>query len=766
MSEVESENQDSFNVPCGSGNVNSSTLRQPFSENSELQARRKVNDHALFTCSLCCQNFVSKRKCIEHLKESYGVTGHIITCSCSVDILCDASDVKKHRHAAASNSIPNSSSSDTFNSNLVASLILQLQGVHNANEKTCLFVVEKVTGLLNVNGICTELLKDFSSERKIENKLSAAGVYIKPRQGFSELCGNYSYMPCKELFQFLVLHPDTSKWFLKPYKSDEFGGYEDFCHGARYEASSHALKEKMNMNFFHIILYADFVELANPLGSKAGSKGKVCIFQITFMNFPPWLRSKTKYLFFLACGSKDIALCNASKEIVLADFLSFLLDLENGFTLKLPSDKELVFYGALRVVVGDLQMLYDLHGLKLAFGSTGSSGCFACKTPNNEFNIVHDEKIHPFKKDTYFSDSVTQILLAQDRNTQDLLMKSLGVRERSLFDSIRGFSIVMDTLIDIMHVYFEGICAKVFHFVIQQFYHILKWVSSMQIICEAFVNFKYHPTIKKSDLPKAKNLKNSKTKCHSAMMMHMIVHLPLILSEFVKDEEEPVVKLYNIFVKIIQFSLSPVISETDLTHFEKSVKEFLEIAKSLMEPQVYLKIHLLNHLPRQIRNWGPLVRHWAMRFESKNSIPKQRISKNFKNIPLRTAKTYSYSMSAQFFDDNCCPVTSRESSIDSDANIAIIRGISYTCGSYINICERHLSKPIIAKILTIVTQNEEITLECQIFRHKYCRIQNAYELSSGGSKKSYVNPKELKNPFTLWDYTVNGKVVIIGKCLV
>jgi hypothetical protein len=723
-----------------------------------------------FICS-CKETFSSKRKCIEHFRDNYRIGGHIMTCSCTGEHLLNMTEIKNHCHKeslGSFNSTP-SSSDDALNSNFVAGFIRDLQGTYNTNEKTCLFVIKRLGDFLNANNVNAEFLKKFSSQRKIENKLVSDGVYIKPKQGHSEVCGNYSYIPSKELFQFLLLHPQTSQWFVTPYKSNAVNGYEDFCDGQRYEGVSHSLKEKMKRNFFHIVLYADFIELSNPLGSKAGNKGKVCLFLVTFMNFPPWYRSKTKYLFFVACGSKDISLNNVAKEIVLGDFLSFLTQLHNGITLKLPNNKEDVFYGTVRTVVGDLQMLYDIHGLKLSFGPKGSSGCFVCKTPNNKFNLIHDPNVYPFKDNSYFSNAMTDILLAEDEKAKELVMKNLGVRERSLLDNIDGFSIVLDTMIDIMHVKFEGLCPKMFHYVFQQFYHKLKWVSSIQILSDAFVNFNYHPTIQKSDLPKLKNFPKNKPKCHSAMMMNMVLHMPIILSEFVQDENEPVVQLYLLFVRIIQFSLSPFIRESDLSSFEEALANFQKIANSLMEPQLYLKFHLLNHLTRQIRNWGPLVRHWGMRFESKNSTAKQRLSKNFKNVPLSTAKTYSFKMSSDFYDEKCSPLITMESQTFEINQIivkAVVRGVSYESGTFINIGQQE--KAVIVEITNILKSNEAIKFECDLFSGKYCTILNAFEVpytSAGKSKPVIVDPLSLKSPFPLWNYEINGKQMIIGKCV-
>jgi hypothetical protein len=525
--------------------------------------------------------------------------GHFIKCCCSdTASLFNISDVKNHTHKLHKNTHspiidPASSESNDqakFNESFVAALIRDLQGVYNANEKMCQFIVEKVSLLLEANHINTDLLKNLSSQEKLEKKWISEGVYIKPKQGHSEVCGNYSYIPSKVLFQFLVQHPETSPWILKPFNTTEVtDSYEDFCHGDCFKASDHPLREKMGENFFHIILYADFIELTNPLGSKAGNKGKVCIFQITLMNFPPWYRSRTKFLFFLACGSKDIALDNSAKEIVLGDFISFLNDLQNGVKLMLPNNKESTFYGSVRVVVGDLQMMYDLHGLKLNFGATGKSGCFICTTPNNKFSDIYNEDVYPYKEDLYFNDASTQILLAHDEKKKDFLQKTLGVRERSFFDNMNGFSITKDTMIDIMHVEFEGICPRMFIYVFQQFYHELKWVPSMQVLSEAFANFKYHPSIQKSDLPKLKNFPKNRPKTHSAMMMNMVLHMPIILEEFIQNEDAPVVKLINLFVRIIQFSLSPIISKIELLDFEQTVKDFLQTANDIMGPQLYVK---------------------------------------------------------------------------------------------------------------------------------------------------------------------------------
>ena len=79
-----------------------------------------------------------------------------------------------------------------------------------------------------------------------------------------------------------------------------------------------------------------------------------------------------------------------------------------------------------------------------------------------------------------------------------------------------------------------------------------------------------------------------------------------------------------------------VISEETIHELENSIEAHLNLFKELF-PTVNItpKMHYMVHLPNQIRQLGPLVRHCCLRFEARHRYFKDLApQQNFKNICL------------------------------------------------------------------------------------------------------------------------------------
>lgn len=80
---------------------------------------------------------------------------------------------------------------------------------------------------------------------------------------------------------------------------------------------------------------------------------------------------------------------------------------------------------------------------------------------------------------------------------------------------------------------------------------------------------------------------------------------------------------------------APTVSESQVAYMKSLIEEYIE-TRHVLFPMTKLrpKHHYLLHNADLTLQFGPLIRTWTMRFESKNSYFKRciRASKNFKNI--------------------------------------------------------------------------------------------------------------------------------------
>ena len=94
---------------------------------------------------------------------------------------------------------------------------------------------------------------------------------------------------------------------------------------------------------------------------------------------------------------------------------------------------------------------------------------------------------------------------------------------------------------------------------------------------------------------------------------------------------------------IVQICFSLVISAESIDELRNAIEAHLRLFKEVF-PDVTIapKMHYMLHIPRQIMNLGPLVRHCCTRFEARHKYFKELArEQNFKNISLSLAERYS-----------------------------------------------------------------------------------------------------------------------------
>lgn len=94
---------------------------------------------------------------------------------------------------------------------------------------------------------------------------------------------------------------------------------------------------------------------------------------------------------------------------------------------------------------------------------------------------------------------------------------------------------------------------------------------------------------------------------------------------------------------IVDLICAQQISKAQVAYLDALIQEYLETRKALF-PGINLrpKHHYLRHYPGLILKFGPLIRLWTMRFESKHSYFKRctRHLKNLKNLCLTLSERH------------------------------------------------------------------------------------------------------------------------------
>uniref|UniRef100_A0A1X7U0U5 Uncharacterized protein n=1 Tax=Amphimedon queenslandica TaxID=400682 RepID=A0A1X7U0U5_AMPQE len=136
----------------------------------------------------------------------------------------------------------------------------------------------------------------------------------------------------------------------------------DFCDGEYFK--THPVFSR-HENAIQFILYFDEIEVANPLGSKAGNHKLGC-FYYTIGNIQPVHRSSLPSMFLLAVAkSENIEAfrCDAN----LKQFVSQINKLLEGVELKIDEQHTYKVYGAVIAMAGDTPASNFIGGFKEGF---------------------------------------------------------------------------------------------------------------------------------------------------------------------------------------------------------------------------------------------------------------------------------------------------------------------------------------------------------------------------------------------------------------
>lgn len=132
--------------------------------------------------------------------------------------------------------------------------------------------------------------------------------------------------------------------------------------------------------------------------------------------------------------------------------------------------------------------------------------------------------------------------------------------------------------------------------------------------------------------------------------------LPIIIGDRIKDTQDQVWQVVIMLKEVVELVCSPKISAAQVSFLQVHVQEYLETRKhQFPSEKLKPKHHYLLHYPLLNMRFGPLIRLWTMRFESKHSYFKQcvRRTQNFKNVCKSLANNHQrlqpYMNSSSFF---------------------------------------------------------------------------------------------------------------------
>lgn len=374
-----------------------------------------------------------------------------------------------------------------------------------------------------------------------------------------------------------------------------------------------------NPESLKLILYQDSFEIVNPLGS-AKKMHKVLAVYISLANLPIHLRSNTDNMFLvLLCVEDDLKRFGVAKV-----FSELLADLKSLETDGINVDGQTV-KGGLYCIAGDNLGSHCIGGFTENF-SRSQYFCRYCEITRSEF--VADPNVSgPLRTPEMYDAAVADL---QAENIQGVR----GIKVNSIFNALESFHVSQPGLPPCLgHDLFEGVLSYDLTLYLKNIIKKKKWFT-YSLLNRRIKQLKYKGS-EALTKPCAVNPDSAKLSGQAIQNWNFLRLLPVLIGDKVQNHEDEVWQLALQLKDIVDLICAQNISLSQIAYLDILIQEYLELRKMLFpEVQLKPKHHYLRHYSALILKFGPLIRLWTLRFESKHSYFKRcaRHLKNFKNI--------------------------------------------------------------------------------------------------------------------------------------
>ena len=382
---------------------------------------------------------------------------------------------------------------------------------------------------------------------------------------------------------------------------------EDISDGAVFQRSTFFTSEPTAIK---LLLYTDSFEVANPLGS-GRKKHKIHAVYYTLGDLQPHNRSSIDQI-QLALLCREIDFKKFGIQKVYRELVKDLTDLEvSGIQVAGNTVK-----GAVLAVCGDNLGSPEIGGFNTSFG-TAEYFCRYCTVSRSS---LADK---PY---------VTGLPRTPENYDSAVSSQTLGVVTSSVLNELNHFHVCQPGLAPCLaHDVFEGVLSIDLALYIKYFVQ-KKWFTYEQLN-RAIGQFKYIGADAK-DKPSVLPRSNDKL-CGQAVQNWVFLRLfPIIIGNWIVNYTDDVWQLVLKLREIVQMIVALRISVDQIGYLKCLISEYLYDRKHLFPEQRFIpKHHYLAHYADLILQFGPLIRVWTMRFESKHKYFKQCVRKcqNFKN---------------------------------------------------------------------------------------------------------------------------------------
>lgn len=376
------------------------------------------------------------------------------------------------------------------------------------------------------------------------------------------------------------------------------------------------IKQKYpNETVLPINLYADEYEINDVLSSH-NKKDVICGLYYSCLTIPDEYRSRLCNI-FVAGAIKKVAISEIGINELISEVIDRFKQLEEvGVRISVDGKNYFIRF-ALILCQGDNLGVHSL--LMLSGGFNANFYCRFCRRAKNllqKDTIEHVEWLR--NEENYLEDIAI--------NNQ----KETGIKGESEFNKLPSFHVTQNKSVDPMHDFFStGVCKyglthALNHFIYHKKYFTLQQVNTRRrAISKVSLN---HALARMPDIDEFFD-SNSKSKSirlrtTASEMRAFCYHFTFIVGPLV-PHRDPVWEYVKVLVNLVELSLLPSLSDTDITKLKELVCCHHEMYQELFSESLKPKHHFLVHYGTVIEECGPVVKQMCFRFEAKHKQFKQ-----------------------------------------------------------------------------------------------------------------------------------------------
>ena len=532
--------------------------------------------------------------------------------------------------------------------NTVSTMVHELQNINALNQ---LHIKECVRQVLDHSGVADEtscaIVQAMDEVDLVKQCLDEGGVlhstakrsafvrrnsaYVKPQSIYvgtdgRNKCRYAYYVPIRQSLEALMMDKSVMQQCLSVRFSND-SVLRDFTDGAVYKRKFRTAADK---KYLTLILYQDSFEVVNPLGS-AKKKHKILGFYYVIGNLEPHNRSSIDNVQLIL-----LALESDVNRIGHKIFNRLVSDLQALESEGIENEGHNFIVGV-AAIAGDNLGSHWLGGFVTSF-SGKSSTCRFCLSSKEEMTGNLDMVEIPRVRTAETYDLSVAKLSTGDASIVE------GIKFESVFNKLKTFHVCDPGLPPcIAHDVFEGVVAYDLPLFMRYFTkakdrHKLFTVQRLNKRLECFDFAGSDAKVKPPLVP----LSLERLTGSASQNWCFLRIFPLLVFGLV-DPEDDAYDALMLLRTVVELVMAPAISYGEVAYMRVVIDDYIDRRRALF-PHVPLrpKHHFLSHYAMLTLQFGPLVRLWTLRFESKHQYFKRcvRRSRNFINVAKMLASRH------------------------------------------------------------------------------------------------------------------------------